>query len=73
MAKAMFFKGGPRGGRDLRISAVRIRWGPIISYQQKVGEQKSESKVVKPGHTKRAKRGGVYIYIYIYIYGKDLF
>ena len=42
--------------------------GPIIFYKQKVGEQKSESKVENPV-TERAKRGGGYIYTYyLYMY-----
>ena len=56
------------GGTDFKILAVRIRGGAlIISNKQTVGKQKSESKMYKPGHTKRAKRGGIYIHIYICI------
>ena len=62
----MILKGGPRGGRNfvgrIRLMPVWIKGG---AYKEKtrctVGDQKTESKVVKPGHTKRAKRGGVYM------------
>ena len=57
---------------DLRSSEIScssgLGRGPNISNMEKVGEQKSERKIDKPGHTKRAKRGGGCIYIYMCMY-----
>ena len=70
----MIFKGGPQGadlGRadpaHVWLMPMRIRGGPIISYKQKVGEQKLESKVENPV-TPNAQSAVADIYIYIYIY-----
>ena len=57
----MISEGGPQGGGISRSSG-RADWGGalVISNKQRVEMQKSESKMYKPGHTKRAKRGGGY-------------
>ena len=64
----MIFKAAHGGGRDL---AGRIRLPPGRTWG---GPTKEETRypigkqIKKPGHTKRAKRGGGYVYTHIYIY-----
>ena len=53
-------------GETRKVLGVRIRGRPIKEKSRKNRIAKVGTQITKPGHTKRAKCGGVYIYIYVY-------
>ena len=64
VAKTMIFECGPRGTRS-EISGPGGSGGGLLNRNaERTGQQKSESKVDKPRHTKVAKRvADIYMYV----------
>ena len=67
----MIFKGGPRGGRDLKSFSRPNQGGRLLKGKaEKNGQQKSESRLLRPViPNAQGAAVDIYLCIYMYTYG----